>query len=50
VRDRCAGRQVRFLANKLGGDPVAEKLERAIANDNTIVALNQRNGSGSSTY
>lgn len=31
---------VRLLASKLGGDLLAEKLERALANNNSIVALN----------
>jgi hypothetical protein len=30
---------VRLLAGKLEGDPLALKLERALANDNSIVAL-----------
>ena len=30
---------IRLLASKLNGDPLATKLERALANDNSIVAL-----------
>jgi hypothetical protein len=30
---------VLLLADKLGGDELAQKLERAVANDNSIVAL-----------
>ena len=30
---------VRLLAGRLGGDELAQKLERAVANDNAIVAL-----------
>jgi hypothetical protein len=30
---------VRLLASKLAGDPLATKLERALANNNSIVAL-----------
>ena len=30
---------VRLLARKLEGDPLAQKLERALTNDNSIVAL-----------
>lgn len=33
--------RVRLLASKLGDDQLAQKLERAVANDNTIVALDR---------
>ena len=38
--------QVMQIANRLGGDALAQKLQRAIANDNTIVALTNEDRTG----